>query len=158
LLEDPKIERNDYLEKHKHASFYVDYEDFNFWKLVVKECRYVGGFGHMSWVNSNEYRSAEIDPLFLNSQEIINHMNEDHSDANILYAQKLANLHDCTEATMLGIDRYGVTLRASTSKGPRMARIGFATPLNSQEEARPAVIELLELARGTSNQQSKANE
>tara|TARA_Y100000766_G_scaffold234347_1_gene209353 strand:- start:483 stop:1295 length:813 start_codon:yes stop_codon:yes gene_type:complete len=158
LLEDPKIERNDYLEKHKHASFYVDYEDFNFWKLVVKECRYVGGFGHMSWVNSNEYRSAEIDPLFLNSQEIINHMNEDHGDANILYAQKLANLHDCTEATMLGIDRYGVTLRATTTHGPRMARIGFATPLNNQEEARPAVIELLELARSTSNQQSEANE
>ncbi len=158
LLDNPKIERKNYLEKHQHASFYVDYEDFNFWKLVVKECRYVGGFGHMSWVENNEYQSAEIDPLFLNSQEIINHMNEDHGDANILYAQKLANLHDCTEATMLGIDRYGVTLRASTSKGPRMARIGFATPLNSQEEARPAVIELLELARGTSNQQSKANE
>ena len=60
---------------------------------------------------------------------------------------------------MLGIDRYGVTFRAtSTSKGPRMARIGFPTPLNNQEEARPAVIELLELAKSTSNQKSKANE
>ena len=112
----------------------------------------------MSWVENNEYQSAEIEPLFLNSQEIINHMKEDHSDANILYAQKLANLHDCTEAAMLGIDRYGVTLRASTSKGPRMARIGFPTPLNNHEEARPAVIELLELAKSTSNQKSKANE
>jgi len=158
LLDNPETERRDYLTKHEHASFYVDYEDFNFWKLSVHECRYVGGFGHMSWVQSVEYNSAEIDPLFLNSQEIINHMNEDHGDANILYAQKLANLHDCTEATMLGIDRYGVTLRASTSNGPRMARIGFPTPLNNQEEARPAVIELLELARSTSNQQSEANE
>ena len=158
LLDNPEAEREDYLTKHEHASFYVDYEDFNFWKLTVHECRYVGGFGHMSWVQSVEYNSAEIDPLFLNSQEIINHMNEDHGDANILYAQKLANLHDCTEATMLGIDRYGVTLRATTTRGPRMARIGFATPLNNQEEARPAVIELLKLAKNTSNQQSEANE
>ena len=85
-------------------------------------------------------------------------MNEDHRDANLLYVKNLANLQDSSEATMLGIDRYGVTLRASTSKGPRMARIGFPTPLKSQEEARPAVIELLELARSTSNQQIKANE
>ena len=102
-------------------------------------------------------RQAEIDPFFLNAQEIIDHMNEDHRDANLLYVKNLANLQDSSEATMLGIDRYGVTLRASTSKGPRMARIGFPTPLKSQEEARPAVIELLELARSSSNQQIKAN-
>ena len=158
LLDNPKDEREDYLEKHQHASFYVDYEDFNFWKLVVKECRYVGGFGHMSWVENHAYQSAEIDPLFLNAKEIIDHMNEDHRDANLLYVKNLANIEDSSEAAMLGIDRYGVTLRASTSKGPRMARIGFPTPLNNHEEARPAVIELLELAKSTSNQKSKANE
>jgi hypothetical protein len=112
----------------------------------------------MSWVENHAYQSAEIDPFFLNAQEIIDHMNEDHRDANLLYVKNLANLQDSSEATMLGIDRYGVTLRASTSKGPRMARIGFPTPLKSQEEARPAVIELLELARSSSNQQIKANE
>ena len=125
---------------------------------MVKECRYVGGFGHMSWVVNYAYQSAEIDPLFLNAKEIIDHMNEDHRDANLLYVKNLANIEDSSEAAMLGIDRYGVTLRASTSKGPRMARIGFPTPLNIHEEARPAVIELLELAKSTSNQKSKANE
>ena len=78
---------------------------------MVKECRYVGGFGHMSWVENHAYQSAEIDPLFLNAQEIIDHMNEDHRDANLLYVKNLANLQDSSEATMLGIDRYGVTLR-----------------------------------------------
>ncbi len=112
----------------------------------------------MSWVENHAYQSAEIDPLFLNAKEIIDHMNEDHRDANLLYVKNLANIEDSSEAAMLGIDRYGVTLRASTSKGPRMARIGFPTPLNNHEEARPAVIELLELAKSTSNQKSKANE
>lgn len=158
LLNSPTAEREEYLAKHKHASFYVDYEDFNFWKLIVKECRYVGGFGHMSWVQNQEYQSAEIDPLFRNSQGIIDHMNDDHRDANLLYVKNLANLDDCSEAEMLGIDRYGVTLRALTSKGPRMARVGFPTPLKSEEEARPAVIELLNFAKSTNEQQPKADE
>ncbi|GIS39311.1 MAG: hypothetical protein Ct9H90mP11_06310 [Acidimicrobiales bacterium] len=109
----------------------------------------------MSWVESHAYQSAEIDPLFLNAQEIIDHMNEDHRDANLLYVKNLANLEDSSEAAMLGIDRYGVTLRASTSKGPRMARIGFPTPLNNHEEARPAIIELLELAKAPAINRSK---
>lgn len=158
LLESPRSEREVYLAKHQHASFYADYEDFNFWKLSVSECRYVGGFGHMSWVQSEKYRSAEIDPLFHNAQGIIDHMNDDHKDANLLYAKNLANLTDCTEASMLGIDRYGITLRATTPTGPRMVRLGFPTVLKSEEEARPAIIDLLDIAKAVNDGQSDHKE
>ncbi len=141
--------REAYLKKHNHASFYVDYEDFNFWKLTVNECRFVGGFGHMSWVTSEDYRNAEVDPLFENAVGIIDHMNNDHNDANLLFVQVLANLPDCKEATMLGVDRYGITLRALTVDGPRMARVGFPTPLESSDQARPAIIALLDLAKAS---------
>jgi hypothetical protein len=39
-----------------------------------------------------------------------------------------------------------------------MARVGFPTPLKSEEEARPAVIELLNFAKSTNEQQPKADE
>ena len=149
LVDDSTEVREKYLEKHHHASFYVDYDDFNFWKLSVDECRFVGGFGHMSWVTSEDYRKAEVDPLFENAGEIVDHMNDDHSDANLMYVQVLGKLKDSTEAMMLGIDRYGITLRALTSDGPRMVRIGFPSPLTSGEEARPAVIALLDLAKSS---------
>ena len=48
---------------------------------------------------------------------------------------------------MLGVDRYGITLRAMTNDGPRMARVGFPTPLQSDSEARPAIIALLDAAK-----------
>ena len=98
MLQNPIDEREKYLLEHQYASFYVDYEDFNFWKLTIEECRYVGGFGHMSWVQSEDYYKAEIDPLFQNAEGIISHMNDDHSDANTLYAKNLANLSSCSEA------------------------------------------------------------
>jgi hypothetical protein len=74
-------------------------------------------------------------------------MNDDHAEANLLYAQVQAGLADATAATMVGIDRYGVTLQATTPGGPRLARVPFPQPLSAAEEARPAVIALLEAAR-----------
>ena len=147
IIKNPEDIREKYLQRHEHASFYVDYDDFNFWKLSVEEIRFVGGFGHMSWVTSQDYKDAEVDPLFETAAGIISHMNDDHSDTNLLYVQALTDLDGCEEATMLGVDRYGVTLRAETQSGPRMARVGFPSPLSLADEARPAIIALLDHAK-----------
>jgi putative heme iron utilization protein len=74
-------------------------------------------------------------------------MNGDHADANVLVVQALAGLGDATEASMVGIDRYGMTLRARTPAGPRLARVAFPEALCGADQARPAVIERLDAAR-----------
>jgi hypothetical protein len=147
LLEDPGELKAGYLEAHPHAAYYADFTDFGFWRLVVEELRYVGGFGHMSWVKAERYAAATPDPIAAVAAGVVEHMNDDHAEANLLYVQHLAGLTDATEATMVGIDRHGVTLQAVTPKGPRQARLGFPAPLTSADDARPAVIELLHQAR-----------
>lgn len=147
VLEDPGSLRDRYLEIHPYASYYADFTDFHFWRLDVEQCRYVGGFGHMSWVSSNDYFASGVDPLWSAAGGIIEHMNNDHADANLLYAQVLAGLEDASEAAMVGIDRYGVTLRAVTPAGARMARVPFPEPLADASGAQPAVIALLAEAR-----------
>ena len=147
LLDDPGARRERYLEVHPYASYYADFTDFGFWRLDVEQCRFVGGFGHMSWVDGPGYADAEVDPVAPAAAGIVEHMNDDHADANMLYATVLAGLADATEARMVGIDRHGVTLRVETPAAPRMARLGFPAPLTSADEARPAVIELLQQAR-----------
>ncbi|MEO1056475.1 MAG: DUF2470 domain-containing protein [Actinomycetota bacterium] len=147
LLADPGELRDRYLERHPYAAYYADFTDFGFWRLNVESVRYVGGFGHMSWVTAEGYLDAEVDPLVDSAGAVVEHMNDDHRDANVLYAQVLAGLSDATDATMVGIDRYGVTLTVDTPAGPRMARVPFASPLTAADQARPAVIELLETAR-----------
>jgi hypothetical protein len=146
-LADPGPRRARFLAAHPYASYYADFSDFGFWKLEVEECRYIGGFGHMSWVDARDYATASPDPLGASAAGIIAHMNADHADANLLYVQKLAGLDDATEASLVGIDRYGLTLQAATPDGPRKARIPFERPLESPDEARPAVIALLGRAR-----------
>ena len=115
--------------------------------MDVERCRYVGGFGHMSWVEGAAYRDASVDPVAAGAPAAIAHMNEDHADANLAYVRGLTELTDATSATMVGLDRYGVTLRAETPDGPRMARVPFPESLTAGEQVRPAVIALLASAR-----------
>lgn len=146
-LEEPGACREAYLEAHPYSSTYADFADFGFWRLTVEECRFIGGFGHMSWVDAVDYAKSSPDPLAESAPEIVAHMNEDHADANLLYVRKLAGLERASAATLVSIDRYGLTLQATTPEGPQQARIGFERPLESAAQARPAVIELLARAR-----------
>lgn len=150
LLDDPGASREAYLAAHPYASYYADFTDFGFWRLDVEQCRFVGGFGHMSWVSGDAYAAATVDPVAPEAEAVIAHMNADHAEANLLYATTLAGLADATAAHMVGIDRHGITLRVETPEAPRMARLGFPEPLESADQARPAVIELLTRARAIS--------
>ena len=153
-VDDQSAPRAAYLERHPYAADYVDFSDFSFWRLGAEKCRFVGGFGHMSWVSAEDYREAAVDPLAGDAAAIIGHMNEDHADANLQYATTLAGLDDASAATMVGLDRYGVTLRADTSGGPRLARIRFPEPLQRADQARATLIRLLQQARAQSPSKS----
>ena len=73
--------RSAFLDRHPSARFYVDYTDFSWWRLVPTAVRFVGGFGHMSWVGVPEYTAAEPDPLGQAADGICQHMNDDHRSA-----------------------------------------------------------------------------
>jgi putative heme iron utilization protein len=132
-----------FLERHPSARFYVDYTDFSWWRLVPTAVRFVGGFGHMSWVGVPEYTAAEPDPLGHAADGICQHMNDDHRSANLMYAQVLAGLSDATDAAMSAVDRYGFVLDVTTPAGGRQARIAFAEPVSTGEQVRAAVVALL---------------
>ena len=157
LLEEPGEAREVYLDRHPYASSYADFSDFHFWRLDVEDCRYIGGFGHMSWTGGDGYRGAGVDPVAEGAPGAIAHMNEDHADANLAYVRGLTELVDATEATLVGLDRYGLTLRAATPGGPRMARVPFPDPLTAAKEVRPAVIDLLATARAAASTESPAS-
>jgi heme oxygenase (biliverdin-IX-beta and delta-forming) len=47
--------RNLYLTRHANSRYWVDFEDFSFYRLEVVDVYYVGGFGVMGWVPAAEY-------------------------------------------------------------------------------------------------------
>ena len=79
--------------------------------------------------------------------DVIAHMNDDHSDANLVYVKALAGLTDAMSARMTDFDRYGVSLTAEVPDGVSEVRVFFLEPLAKAEDIRPALITLLKYAR-----------
>src|SRR3984893_17603430 len=44
-----------YLARYANSRYWVDFEDFSFYRMVVVDVYYVGGFGVMGWVAASEY-------------------------------------------------------------------------------------------------------
>ena len=139
--------KESFLAKHESAKFYVDFKDFYFYRLKVDSIRYIGGFGRMSWVDEEMWFKAEPDPLAPFSMDIITHMNDDHSDAMVLYCKTMSKATDTTEAVMTGIDRYGFEMSATTAQGQRPIRLAFEKEVKTSDEARKELVKLVKNAR-----------
>ncbi|MBD2447227.1 DUF2470 domain-containing protein [Nostoc sp. FACHB-152] len=85
--------------------------------------------------------SAEI------SDRICNHMNEDHADAILVYAQVFAELQQATSAQMLSIDAEGMNLTAQVNGEPQPVRITFDHVLADAEDAHHTLIAMVKQAR-----------
>ena len=108
-----------YLAAHPSASRYAGLNDFAYYRVEPVALRYVGGFGRMAWVDAEAYKSADPDPIAPRAARIIGHMNRDHADALLAYAQKLSGVADASASTMTGVDRYGFDMSVTTPEGAR---------------------------------------
>jgi hypothetical protein len=138
--------RKRYLDRHANSKYWVDFEDFSFYRMEVVDFYYVGGFGVMGWVSAADYDRSQPDPLADAMSEIIEHMNTDHKDALVLLARHFA-LIDATEATMTAVDRLGFNVRLRTQDGMRGARIAFAREVSNPGETRKVLVEMVQQAR-----------
>ena len=135
-----------YLARYANSKYWVDFEDFSFYRMDVVDIYYVGGFGVMGWVSASEYVRSQPDPLADSMAEIIQHMNADHKDAIVLLAWKFARI-ESQEATMTEVDRLGFQLRLKTQDGMRGVRIAFLREVGNPAETRKVLVEMVQQAR-----------
>jgi hypothetical protein len=139
--------RDAFLAVHPHSGYYAGFRDFGFWTLQVEFVRYIGGYGRMSWIGKDDWQAAEPDPLGPSAAGIVAHMNAGHADALVLYCKAFSKATGIASASMTGVDRYGFEMSAGTTEGPRPVRLAFPAPVATPEEARAALIAMLEDAR-----------
>ncbi|MFZ0799568.1 MAG: DUF2470 domain-containing protein [Terriglobales bacterium] len=135
-----------YLARYANSRYWVDFEDFSFYRMDVVDLYYVGGFGVMGWVSASEYHRSQPDPLADSMTEIIQHMNADHKDSLVLLAREFAQI-ESQEATMTAVDRLGFHVRLKTQDGMRGARIAFLREVGSPAETRKTLVEMVQQAR-----------
>jgi heme iron utilization protein len=138
--------REAYLARHKNAAYWVDFDDFTFWRLEPADLYFVGGFAAMGWISSEEYLAAAPDPLADSAESIVQHMNADHADALLTLARS-ASHPGAAEATMVAIDRLGFKLRLRDAERMHAIRIPFPREVTTPGQCREVLIEMLREAR-----------
>lgn len=138
--------RTAYLDRHENAAYWVDFEDFAFYRLTIEDVYFVGGFAAMDWVDADAYAVARPDPLADVAADVIEHMNRDHADALVTFARVLARA-DADEAAMVSVDRLGFKLRIKSGGRIHAARIPFPREVTTADAARVVLTEMLRDAR-----------
>merc|ERR1719502_2072501 len=117
-LNDEKKEsyREIYMKKHPDA-FWIDFGDFSYFKMdSIQSIRYIGGFARAGSITSQDYLKAKADPIAAFASHVMNHMNDDHSDATSAIIKHYVGV-PCKETTIVGMDSLGMTVKATMEFG-----------------------------------------
>ena len=138
--------REIYLARHENSRYWVDFADFQFFRLEPVDMYYVGGFGVMGWVEAGDFARASADPLAEAAPGILAHMNADHVESMVALARAYAGI-EASEAAMTSVDRLGFTLRLKTAEGMKGPRINFLSEVRTAQETRKMLVEMVRQAK-----------
>lgn len=133
-----------YLRYLPQASSYFDMHDFAFYRIQIRQARYIGGFGKMSWISENDLLSditASDSPLASQETTIIEHMNADHTESLIGYCKHFHGV-EATHAQMLGIDCDGFDVKTIVNNDTTVLRFDFEQPIHDAQSARAALVHM----------------
>ncbi len=136
-----------YLARYPNASYWVDFDDFYFYRMEIKDIYFVGGFGAMGWVGARDYSVAEVDPLCDTAGAIIEHMNQDHGDAIVLIARYFGGIQ-ADEGFITSLDKLGFNARFKNGGEVFSRRVGFKRQVRDTKETREVLVEMVNEARG----------
>src|SRR5215467_1158805 len=149
-----------YLELFPNSAGFFEAHDFSFFQIEVTHVRFIGGFGEIYWlpgeVVTDPAAASALDPLAWQARRICNHMNQDHTDALVLFARQAGV--QAETARMIHVDRSGFDVVAIGGGTHKHFRVEFPAPVATGEETRAAMIELVRRARQQSQAASKDNQ
>jgi putative heme iron utilization protein len=138
--------RERYLARHANASYWVDFNDFAFFRMAIVDIYFVGGFGSMGWVAAEDYATAAVDPLADVSSDLIKEINQEQAETLVALARLLGN-EEAQQATMTALDRLGFHLRIRSADRMQGGRIAFPSPLTKAQEVKAGLSDLVARAR-----------
>lgn len=136
--------RRRYLLRHPGAGRFVDFPDFAFFSIAVREVHLVAGFGRIVTLEGAKVLTdvSGADEVLAGEASAIAHMNEDHMDANALYATRLLGAAD-GPWQITGLDPEGADL----ALGDATLRLPFHQRVTSALALRKALVALVGEAR-----------
>ncbi|MDQ8039764.1 MAG: DUF2470 domain-containing protein [Cellulomonas sp.] len=139
LVESRAIEER-YYRYFPEARTYHEMHDFKFYRIETKKIRLITTFGKIYWVNISAFN--KINPFSADEINIVNHMNQSHSQALQTYCAKASIAAENKVITLVGFDSTGMHLRVEHA----LHYIPFLSSLKTIAELKSY---LINLAAGT---------
>lgn len=123
--------RQRFLSRHPSAEFYADFSDFAFFTMAVQAAHFVGGFGRIRPLSSEDLLTdcSDCSELLDLETGFLSHMNKDHSESVSNYATKLLGAPP-GDWRLTGIDPEGADLVC----GSMARRLDFETVVKTPTE------------------------
>lgn len=136
--------RRRYLLRHPSAEAFVNFPDFAFYRIAVASVHLVAGFGRIETLESSRVLTdlTGAEEVLTGEASAVEHMNEDHMDANALYATKLLGAADGAWR-ITGLDPDGADL----ALGDATLRLPFPERVTSGLALRKMLVALVGEAR-----------
>ncbi len=146
--------RRRYLARHPDAARFIDFGDFKLYALDVAWAHLVAGFGRIDRLQRQDVvaPTTGAEALIEAEPDILQHMNDDHSDAIQLMAERFGDGGTGADTEtgghrapcrMVGCDPEGIDLVSSEEA----VRIFFLHRVNSPDEVRRALAAMVTDAR-----------
>ena len=78
---------------------------------------------------------------------MVSHMNEDHADSVLAYAQHFGQCRDATAATLIDVTADAMTLKVVVMNEEKEIHIAFEDPLKSGHDAHMTMIKMSKAAK-----------
>jgi len=155
----PKEEREaakaTYLKKHPGA-FWVEFGDFNWFKMEVERINFVGGFARAGSVTPEDYKNAKPDAISEIGIHVASHMNDDHQDSTIAMIEGQVPGINASEAVITSVDSLGMYVKVTRSpEGSEETqqfkmRLPFPRPAEDRKDVKEIIIEMTRAAATSS--------
>ncbi len=144
LREEESEVRDRYVRYFPRAEASRAAHDFAFYRLSPIRCHYVGGYGNVHWLETDEV--FYLNPFSVEEEAfIISHMNEEHGPVMRTYCNhyKKMRLPESASVIMVGVDGDGFDLLVERQK----VRIDFKTQVTDSDEAREQLVAMAKEAK-----------
>jgi putative heme iron utilization protein len=137
----------------------VDLSDFHIFKLVPYSGRFVIGFGKayeikgdnlnkLEHLSGNPHgQSRKNEPLNVARERIISHMNEEHQDAVLMYAQVFGQCPHADSAVLKDLGSEGMDIEVTEQGQVESIHVSFAQPLKTATDAHMTLVDMAKNAK-----------
>lgn len=151
----PKEERDAlksvYLKKHPGA-FWVEFGDFNWFRMEIEKINFVGGFARAGSVTPQEYREAQPDAISEFGPMIGAHMNDDHQESTIAMIERQVPGIHAKEAVITSVDSLGMFVKVTRSPDDGeqeqtfKMRLPFPRKAENRKDVKDIIVEMTRAA------------